>query len=73
MAKAEQQHSFEEAMTELEGIVSKLENGNIPMDEMMTLYETGMKLGNECAAMLERYEKRMQNAKPAVLAEESHE
>lgn len=55
--------SFEAAMAELEDIVAKLEEGNIPLEEMMTLYEKGMKLGAACTAQLDGYEKRIELAK----------
>ncbi len=40
--------SFEEALTELEGIVEKLEKGQLSLDESLMLFEKGIKLVREC-------------------------
>ena len=44
--------SFEEAMRELEEIVSKIESGNAPLEEAITLYERGAALKAHCEAKL---------------------
>lgn len=36
--------SFEEQMQALEGIVARMEQGELPLEEAMKLYETGVKL-----------------------------
>lgn len=51
--------TFEANMEELEGIVRALEEGNIPLEEMVRLYEKGASLGKECLSMLESYEGRI--------------
>ena len=61
-----QEQTFEQKQEELEAIVSKLENGNVPLEEMVALYEKGEKLYRECSEMLDRYEKRL-----AAFAEEN--
>ena len=40
--------SFEESLTELEGIVDKLEKGQLSLDESLMLFEKGIKLVREC-------------------------
>ncbi|MCZ7403528.1 MAG: exodeoxyribonuclease VII small subunit [Candidatus Methanoperedens sp.] len=40
--------SFEEALLELEGIVEKLEKGQLSLDESLMLFEKGIKLVREC-------------------------
>ncbi len=40
--------SFEEALLELEGIVEKLEKGQLSLDESLVLFEKGIKLVREC-------------------------
>jgi len=40
--------SFEEALVELEGIVEKLEKGQLSLDESLGLFEKGIKLVKEC-------------------------
>ncbi len=46
-------NTFEENMTELEKIVTALENADAPLDECIQLFEKGVKLSNECAKMLD--------------------
>jgi exodeoxyribonuclease VII small subunit len=45
--------SFEEAIERLEEIVRRLEEGDVPLDESIKLYEEGMRLGNTCRKMLD--------------------
>ncbi|MDD5473731.1 MAG: exodeoxyribonuclease VII small subunit [Candidatus Methanoperedens sp.] len=40
--------SFEESLAELEGIVEKLEKGQLSLDESLMLFERGIKLVREC-------------------------
>lgn len=40
--------SFEESLTELEGITDKLEKGQLSLDESLLLFENGIKLVREC-------------------------
>lgn len=51
--------TFEATMEELDGIVRALEEGNIPLADMVELYEKGTLLGKECLKMLENYEGRV--------------
>ena len=53
--------SFEEKQAELEMIVARLETGNTPLEEMISLYEQGEALYRECVQTLDAYEKRMQD------------
>ena len=49
-----------EAMTErLEAIVSRLQEGNIPLEEMIKLYEEGSKLALKCRVTLDGYKARL--------------
>ena len=43
---------FEEAMRELEGIVRKLEEGRLPLDEAIKNYERGSALKAHCESLL---------------------
>lgn len=52
----EQNLSFEESMQKLSEIVSKLESGEGPLDEMIRLYEDGMTLVQTCERQLDAYE-----------------
>ncbi len=44
--------SFEEALTELEAIVGRLERGDAPLEESITIYERGAKLKAHCEGKL---------------------
>ncbi len=52
MPKKAEQPSFEEALTELETLVQKLEQGELSLEESMLLYERGVKLTALCNARL---------------------
>ena len=45
--------TYEKAVERLEEIVDKLENGNLPLGEMMKLYEEGTVLASKCAKSLD--------------------
>jgi len=51
--------SYEQNQQALEEIVTKLESGNVPLEEMMRLYEQGEALYRTCAETLDAYEKRL--------------
>lgn len=57
MKKSEK--TFEEKMTELEELISKLESGTVPLEEMVALHERGMALYESCARELAAFEKRL--------------
>ena len=40
--------SFEDALSRLETIVSRLESGQAPLEESITLYEAGARLKEHC-------------------------
>ena len=44
--------SFEEAMAALEQVVGRLERGEVPLEESITLYERGAALKAHCEAKL---------------------
>ncbi|MCB1516426.1 MAG: exodeoxyribonuclease VII small subunit [Hyphomicrobiaceae bacterium] len=52
--------SFEAALSELEGIVSKLESGQAPLQESITIYERGEALKAHCEALLKAAEARIE-------------
>jgi exodeoxyribonuclease VII small subunit len=53
---AEESMSFEAALAELEGIVSRLEAGGVPLEEMLALFERGQALAAQCNEALDRAE-----------------
>jgi exodeoxyribonuclease VII small subunit len=51
--------SFETAYAELEQIISKLDEGNLPLEESVGLYERGRKLSEHCQSLLDKAELRV--------------
>lgn len=51
--------TFEESISELEKIVSQLENGDVTLDESLELFEQGIKLSKSCQKMLDAAEKKV--------------
>ncbi|MCI7611845.1 MAG: exodeoxyribonuclease VII small subunit [Selenomonadaceae bacterium] len=51
--------SFEENLQELEKIVSRLEGGEDPLDEVMADYTRGMELSGKCLEALKKAEEQM--------------
>ena len=52
--------TFEETLKELETIVSKLEMGNLPLDEALNEFEKGVKLAKQGQVQLQKAEQRIQ-------------
>jgi exodeoxyribonuclease VII small subunit len=51
---------FETAIAELESIVKKLEDGDLPLEPSLALYERGIQLSRYCHARLEEAERRIE-------------
>jgi exodeoxyribonuclease VII small subunit len=65
MAKDEKKNdigklSFEQAIKELTSIVSKIEQGQIPLQDSLEQYERGMTLIKHCRGILQEAEKRIE-------------
>ena len=52
--------NFEEALTELEGIVQQLESGKISLEDSVTAYERGMMLRSLCETHLKNAQLKIQ-------------
>ncbi len=52
--------SFEASLSELEQIVKQLEDGDLPLEESLKLFETGVKLSRECRERLANAESRIE-------------
>lgn len=55
----EQPIRFEEAMLNLEDVVQKLETGDVPLEDAITLYKKGMELSAFCHEKLQDAEKQL--------------
>jgi exodeoxyribonuclease VII small subunit len=60
--------TFEQAIKELTGIVGKIEQGDIALQDSLQQYEKGMALIKHCRKILQEAEKRIEK-----IAEESQE
>ena len=52
--------SFEAALAALEGVVSRLESGDMPLEQALEAFESGVRLSRRCAATLEAAERRIE-------------
>jgi exodeoxyribonuclease VII small subunit len=59
--------TFEEALHELEEIVNRLEQGDLPLEEALGLFEEGVRLSRSCHTKLDEAQKRVE----IVLKDES--
>ncbi|PHV72365.1 exodeoxyribonuclease VII small subunit [Sporanaerobium hydrogeniformans] len=53
---AKKQKKFEEALGELEQIITNLEAGNMTLEESIKRYKEGMDLATECLTVLKKAE-----------------
>lgn len=66
--------SFETSLEALEEIVHKLEEGDLPLEESLGLFEQGIRLSRECQERLSQAERRIevllrdQQGRPTVAA-----
>lgn len=51
---------FEKALAELEGIVTRLERGDVPLEDSIAIYERGEALKSHCEALLRKAEARIE-------------
>ena len=52
--------SFEARLEELERIVKELEKGDLPLEQSLTLFESGMRLSTECKRELDEAESKVE-------------
>jgi exodeoxyribonuclease VII small subunit len=52
--------NFEARLEELERIVKELEKGDLPLEQSLTLFESGMKLSAECKRELDEAENKVE-------------
>jgi exodeoxyribonuclease VII small subunit len=52
--------SFEQAIKKLTDIVSKIEDGQISLEQSLAQYEQGMELIKHCRAILQKAEKKIE-------------
>ncbi len=52
--------TFEASLDELERVVKELEKGDLPLEQSLTLFESGMRLSADCKRQLEDAESRVE-------------
>jgi exodeoxyribonuclease VII small subunit len=52
--------NFEDALRALEDVVRRLESGDVPLDDSITLYERGEQLRKHCQARLDAAQARIE-------------
>ncbi len=65
MSAAPRKASFEKHLAELEAIVERLEQGEVPLEDLLVQYETGMKHLREAQRILQEAELRIEQLKKA--------
>lgn len=55
-----EERTYEQAINRLEEVVARLENGELPLEESLNLFEEGMKLISECNQKLDSAEGNLQ-------------
>lgn len=60
MAEEQQGLNFEEAMNQLEDIVSQLERGDVPLEQAIDLFQKGMQLSQLCSQKLSQVERKIE-------------
>lgn len=58
--------SFEEGLSRLENIAEQMEKGEVPLEELLKLYEEGIKLSEELTQKLNAAEGRMLEVRAAA-------
>jgi len=59
-SKQQPEFNFEEALEELERLVSSMEEGELSLEDSMTAFEKGIKLTRECQTALQKAEQKVQ-------------
>lgn len=52
--------SFEAALEALEGVVARLESGELPLEQALEAFEHGVRLSRQCTATLDAAERRIE-------------
>lgn len=59
-AKKQKAFNFEEALEELEKLVSAMEEGELSLEESLQAFEKGIKLTRDCQTALKKAEQKVQ-------------
>lgn len=72
MSEVNNEMTFEQAMSRLEQIVKMLEGGNVPLEDLIKLFDEGTNLVKLCTSRLDKAEEkvRLLQMKDGILTEE---
>lgn len=70
---ADASQPFEAQLEELDGIVTVLEDGRLPLEEALALYERGMRLAKACQDRLDTAELRVRRLRAIAPVDEADE
>jgi exodeoxyribonuclease VII small subunit len=57
---SERKKNFEASLQELEKIVRRLEDGDLPLEDSLRLFEDGVRLSRQCQERLDQAERRIE-------------
>ncbi|HEX4387588.1 MAG TPA: exodeoxyribonuclease VII small subunit [Steroidobacteraceae bacterium] len=60
MSRNSKAPDFEEALTELETLVERLEHGDLPLDEALRVFERGVALTRQCQTSLKAAQQKVE-------------
>jgi len=60
MTRKADKPDFEHALSELESLVVRLEQGDLPIEEALKSFEQGVRLTRECQTILQQAEQKVQ-------------
>ena len=60
MAPDQQFPEFEQALAELEAVVERLERGDLPLEEALSVFERGVELTRHCQSALRAAQQRVE-------------
>ncbi|HEV2286465.1 MAG TPA: exodeoxyribonuclease VII small subunit [Steroidobacteraceae bacterium] len=60
MARDDKALGFEQALAELEGLVERLEHGDLPLDEALKAFERGVALTRQCQSSLQEAQQKVE-------------
>ncbi|SEG81361.1 exodeoxyribonuclease VII small subunit [Marinobacterium lutimaris] len=60
MARTRKAPDFEQSLSQLEAVVERMEQGDLPIEEALKAFEEGVKLTRECQDILQQTEQKVQ-------------
>ena len=61
-----EERTFEDLQRELDDLVARLERGDVPLDEALSLWQRGEELYRACVARLDRAELQIEELRPGA-------